>query len=143
MQLSRCSFVFLKNMKRYHAAALTLVVWYLMTAPVSQTGGAIDQDAPLSEWKKTQTFDSESDCADQRREAIRDSQDAVTIAPDSVGDESVGGSIGGNEGDAKKDAATALDKAVASRCVADDDPNLINNSLTRQLGPGLLKKMLH
>ncbi|MGA9722930.1 MAG: hypothetical protein WBQ86_10765 [Candidatus Binatus sp.] len=117
-------------MKRRHAAAIALVGWYLMTAPVSDQRTIIYQDAPLSQWEKAESFDSESHCEAKRRVIITDSQEAVALAPNSEVDE-----------DTRQGAANAFNQAVVSRCVAADDPALGNN--TPRLGPGLLKKLTH
>ena len=58
-------------------------------------------------------LDSESDCEAKRQEAITNSQDAVALSPDSEVDE-----------DNKRDASNALDQAVVSRCVADNEPRI-------------------
>jgi hypothetical protein len=50
------------GMKPSHAAALALVGWYLMTPPTSKD--KIHADLPLSQWKKLQSFDTESQCQD-------------------------------------------------------------------------------
>ncbi len=112
-----------------HAAALALVGWFLMTAPVADQGAIIYQDASLSDWKKAEHFDSENDCEARRREVIMDSQDAAALAPNSEVDE-----------DAKQEAANAVNEALVSRCVADDDPALKN---TVPEMPGALKKLVH
>jgi hypothetical protein len=129
-------------MKFHHTAALTLIGWYLMAAPVAEHGGAIDQDAPLSQWKKVEHFDLQSDCDAQRQEEIHNSQDAAAVAPPSIGDDR---SVDDNPRaeDVKEDTANALDRAVTSRCVADNDPKLGGKSLPEMLGPGLMKRMLH
>jgi hypothetical protein len=117
-------------MKLHHTAALALVGWYLMTAPVSDQGAIIYQDAPLSQWTKSLHFDSESDCDSKRQEAIENSQDASALVPNSEVDE-----------DNRQDAADVVKQAVASRCVADDDPRLLSSG--SPVGPGSLKKLLH
>jgi hypothetical protein len=57
-------------MKRHHAAALALVGWYLMTAPVihEATGKwKSDKQAPLSQWQRNPViFDCKSDCERMR-----------------------------------------------------------------------------
>jgi hypothetical protein len=118
-------------MKLHHTAALALVGWYLMTAPVSDQGAIIYEDAPLSQWTKTLRLDSESDCEAKRQEAITNSQDAVTLSPDSEVDE-----------DSKRDASNSLDQAMVSRCVADNDPRILGDS-SKSLGPGVLRKLIH
>jgi hypothetical protein len=48
-------------MKLYHAAALTLAGWYLMTPPL-KAGGRYDTAAPLSKWRVESGFGSGQDC---------------------------------------------------------------------------------
>jgi hypothetical protein len=48
-------------MKVYHAAALILAGWYLMTPPL-QAGGRYDTAAPLSKWQVESGFSSGQDC---------------------------------------------------------------------------------
>jgi hypothetical protein len=116
-------------MNSRHAAALALVGWFLMTAPVSEQG-AIHQDAPLSEWTKASHFDSESDCDVWRKEKIRDSEDEVELAPKSEADE-----------DGKQDADKDLNAALVSQCVADDDPRLTGGNVPG--GPTVLRRLIH
>ena len=101
-----------------------------MTAPVSGQGAIIYQDAPLSQWTKSLHFNSESDCDAKRQEVIDNSQDAVALVPDSEVDQ-----------DNKRDAADAVNQAVVSRCVGDDDPRL--SSSGAPVGPGSLRKLIH
>jgi hypothetical protein len=116
-------------MKLHHTAALALAGWYLMTAPVSDQGAIIYQDAPLSQWTKSLRFDSESDCDAKRQEVVDDSKDAVALVPNSEVDE-----------DNRRDAANAVNRAVVSRCVADDDPSLLSSGVPAE--PGVLKKLI-
>lgn len=116
-------------MNSHHAAALVLVGWYLITAPVTEQG-AIHQDAPLTEWTKALHFDSESDCDARRREKIRDSEDEAELAPKSDVDE-----------DAKRDADNNLDAALTSQCVPDNDPRISGGNTP--LGPSFLRKLVH
>jgi len=101
-----------------------------MTAPVADQGAIIYQDAPLSQWTKTLHFDAESDCRARRQEKIKDSEDEVELAPSSEADE-----------DGKRDAKNALDAALASQCVADDDPRISGSS--SPLEPGIVRKLVH
>ena len=45
-----------------HAAALALVGWYLMAPPLSKDGDRVNENAPLSTWIITQSFDSAREC---------------------------------------------------------------------------------
>ncbi len=117
-------------MKRRHAAALALVGWYLMTAPVSNHGAIVDQDAPLSEWTKGQLFDTESACEAERRQAITDSQEAAALVPDSDVDK-----------DDKQDATDTATQTLISRCVDSNDPALVSSGPS--LSPSMLKRLVH
>lgn len=117
-------------MKRRHAAALALVGWYLMTAPVSDHGAIVDQDAPLSEWSKAQLFDTESACEAERQQAITDSQEAAALVPDSDVDK-----------DDKQEATDTVHQTIVSRCVDSNDPALGNNGPS--MGPSVLKRLIH
>jgi hypothetical protein len=59
-------------MKSRHAAALALVVWYLMQPPVVGQGSGrnVWNHAPLRKWERAATFDSEEVC-NQRLRASR------------------------------------------------------------------------
>jgi hypothetical protein len=117
-------------MKLHHAAALTLVGWYLITAPTADQGAIIYQDAPLSQWTKAQHFDSETGCDTGRQQLINNSQEALALVPDSEVDE-----------DDKRDASNAVNHALASQCVADNDPRVQSTDVN--VGPSLLKRMVH
>jgi hypothetical protein len=45
-----------------HAAALALVGWYLMIAPLTKDGTARNNSAPLSSWRVTLSFDTATAC---------------------------------------------------------------------------------
>jgi hypothetical protein len=112
-----------------HAAALSIAGWFLMTAPLSNQGTVVDQSAPLSEWKKARHFASEQECDAERQENINDSQDEMELAPNSEIDSSKG------------EANVALSAAMASQCIADNDPRIANTN-GNALSPGLLRKLL-
>jgi hypothetical protein len=50
------------GMKRRHAAALALVVWYLLYPPWSAKQQGVDPSLPLNRWYEVATFDSSADC---------------------------------------------------------------------------------
>jgi hypothetical protein len=56
-------------MKFRHAAALALIVWYLMLPPPAPSGGRLIFE-PLSEWKLIETFDSKNACQQMRSKLI-------------------------------------------------------------------------
>lgn len=119
-------------MRSRHAAALALVGCYLMTAPVADRGAIIYQDAPLTQWTKAQHFESESDCEARRKQTIVDSQDQVELAPNSVADE-----------DTKRETNVALNEALASQCVNDDDPRIADSKAPQTVPPGFFGKLAH
>jgi hypothetical protein len=56
-------------MKKQHAAALGLAVWYLILPPPAPSGRRLT-DAPLSDWKSIDEFDSQSTCLQMRAKLI-------------------------------------------------------------------------
>jgi hypothetical protein len=48
-------------MKPRHAAALALVVWYLLAPPLYK--GEVDEKAPLKEWTVLQSFGTVVECS--------------------------------------------------------------------------------
>jgi hypothetical protein len=57
-------------MKPRHATALALVGWYLMIPPEVGYGPPIIRyKAPLTEWDRASTFDSEEACRERLRES--------------------------------------------------------------------------
>ncbi|MDO8431390.1 MAG: hypothetical protein Q7S58_03170 [Candidatus Binatus sp.] len=48
-------------MKSRHAAALTLVGWYLMMPPADTKVGLL-LDAPFSDWRVVESFDTAAEC---------------------------------------------------------------------------------
>jgi hypothetical protein len=60
------------SMNLHHAAALALVGWFLMVAPVEQTGpfAKVDIKAPLNEWDSQATFDDRQACENARTEYL-------------------------------------------------------------------------
>jgi hypothetical protein len=59
-------------MKPRHAAALALVGWYLMTAPVENVGpfSSVKRKAPISEWNRGEQFDTREQCDGARTEYL-------------------------------------------------------------------------
>jgi len=85
-------------MKPFHAAPLVLIAWYLMIAP--STKGTMNLDAPVSQWKHSESFDSQPDCEAARKQIV-----AVANA---VGSKAPPGS-------------------VWAKCLSADDPSLKKN----------------
>ncbi|MGA9725586.1 MAG: hypothetical protein WBQ86_24225 [Candidatus Binatus sp.] len=95
-----------------HAAALALVVWYLMVPPDQPNLGDTVQwvsRAPIRDWEIIQRFDATSACEKRKHEIISDAIHAI-------------------KDDAKaKDADAVLsDYAISNNatCVSRDDPRL-------------------
>ena len=59
-------------MKSRHAAALALVGWYLIVAPIEHTGPftRVDIKAPMKEWDMQATFDIKESCETARAEYL-------------------------------------------------------------------------
>jgi hypothetical protein len=87
-------------MKFHHAAALALMVWYLIVPPAKSTGEP-DLQAPLSKWETDGSYDTAQACA-KRYQA--DVQRALTF----------GHKIG-------HDVSSRIQ---AEKCIASDDPRL-------------------
>lgn len=96
-----------ESMKLRHAAALTLLGWYLMIPPI-QPDGTVDSDAPLARWRIEGNLNSSASC-----EAMRDSLRGTTAL-----------ARGAQEPPVEVELA-ADHQAV---CVATDDPRLEESS---------------
>lgn len=58
-------------MNSRHAAALTLVGWYLMVAPTKQIGPFMTvENPPISKWNRQDHFDSKEQCETVRAEYL-------------------------------------------------------------------------
>ena len=95
-------------MKTFHAAALTLVAWYLMVPPLVNAPYKIDSEAPLTEWKIYQTFDTADQCSKSLSSA-QAKYEQTASAP-----------LGTIE---RGTRAFAL-QMVFAQCISSDDPNL-------------------
>ena len=90
-------------MKLRHAAALTLVGWYMMMPPPpSYPGGPVNTSIPLSKWNMTASYDTAKEC-----EKYRSILQGLLANPET--------------GEKTKDHTPRGDAAV---CVASDDPRL-------------------
>jgi hypothetical protein len=85
-------------MKPRHAAALALVGWYLMTAPIENTGSfwSVKRKVPISEWSRGEQFDTKEHCETALTEYL-----AYPPIP-----------------------LREMKEALAAECVASDDPRL-------------------
>jgi hypothetical protein len=88
-------------MKPRPAAALALVGWYLMTAPVKNIGPfiQIERKAPMSQWDRGEQFDTK-----KQREAARSEYLAYPPTP-----------------------LRNMKDSLLAECVASDDPRLKGN----------------
>jgi hypothetical protein len=57
-------------MNSRHATALAIVAWYLMIPPIG-ADNKIDPRAPLSQWRKGVSFQSQKECDDSLKDAIQ------------------------------------------------------------------------
>ncbi|MGD0671186.1 MAG: hypothetical protein ABSB13_03860 [Candidatus Binatus sp.] len=56
-------------MKSRHGAALAIVAWYLMIPPIN-ADNRVDAGAPLSDWRRSVSFDSADECKASLKDAI-------------------------------------------------------------------------
>ena len=57
-------------MKFRHATALAIVLWYLMIPPIG-IDNKVDAHAPLSKWRIGVDFESQKQCDDSLKDAIK------------------------------------------------------------------------
>ncbi len=91
-----------------HAAALTLVVWYMMVPPVRGAPGEILEHAPLSEWDVDSQYDNKAECLKSKPS---DGEIQERVKQCSNGDCAINVALPGY-----------------GRCVAANDPRLKNNA---------------
>jgi hypothetical protein len=89
-----------------HAAALALVGWYLITAPLTDDSRA-DLGAPLSTWHVWRRFDSVQEC-EKMRKTVRGAGEPAESSEQYRSPESVEPKLG----------------LRAAQCIATDDPRL-------------------
>jgi hypothetical protein len=94
-----------------HAAALPLVVWYLMVPPLTPGGGPHDilLHAPLSKWEVGEEHDTKAECKDSLRESIKNMDRDANACE--IGSCSV-----------------MVVEYAHGHCMASDDPRLKNNA---------------
>jgi hypothetical protein len=101
-----------------HAAALSLVGWYLMLPPLHFVGPAkdpyslaiVDSSAPLSRWLPMMTFETLRECDNFSTRLARNLRKSVNTRRD------------------KKDVETLIEIWLGKyQCVATDDPRLKEN----------------
>jgi hypothetical protein len=102
-----------------HAAALALVGWYLMYAPVSEhsppdlIGKEIDAHAPLNKWQVLSVFDSASQC-----------QAMVDAARNTANDPPPPESHATEVGRVALTPDQYRERLLTTQCVSTDDPRL-------------------
>jgi hypothetical protein len=103
------------SMKFHHAAALAIVVWYLLIPPIG-LDNKVDAHAPLSQWRRGVGFESEKDCDDSLKDAI---QNPMTPAEYQAAAQAT------KKAKMKPLTMSEMTKRTAeSLCVAGDDPRL-------------------
>ncbi len=120
-------------MKTRHAAALTLVGWYLMIPPVKLLPNSdpslplgvhsfvVETDAPLGQWLQIDSYDTVASCTDGKLSAIKKNDDAISTmnkSPPAPQDWA-------KETEALVEVHGAL---FYARCIGTDDPRLIKGS---------------
>jgi hypothetical protein len=98
-------------MKSRHAAALALVVWYLMVPKA-------DLHAPLSQWSKVDSYDTRDLCESAKAFSIQMIDHPASLGPD------IPARVH-QIGPARM--AEIVQQVNASRCIATDDPRLKEN----------------
>jgi|SRR5580692_6762514 hypothetical protein len=106
-------------MKPRHAAALALVVWWLMTPPFTGVGpnpreasldrAIPDPEAPLSKWLWSGSFESVDACQHEQQKQVADAQKRELNLP-----------VAERDGEVVKDF-------LLGECIAIDDPRLKGN----------------
>jgi len=115
------------SMNLRHAAALTLVGWYLMLPPMNK--GSVDPYAPLSEWEVIGSSESASECEEAAEkfrvwaEAQR-SSDMVKLDKElkSATTNEDRKAIADRYADRAKSIMTLGSRRVSKKCIASDDP---------------------
>lgn len=92
-----------------HAAALALVVWFLLVPPIvldATDQPRVQPTAPLNEWRVYATFESREQC-ENLRDKIREGERGLPPS--------------------EKNAELKREAAASLLCVANDDPRLKAN----------------
>jgi hypothetical protein len=102
-------------MKPLPAAALAIAAWYLMIPPIG-ADNKIDPHAPLSQWRKGVSFQSQKECDDSLKDAI---QNPMTPAEYQAAAKAT------RKAKMKPLSMSEMTKRTTeSQCVAGDDPRL-------------------
>jgi len=95
-------------MRPSHAAALALVIWYLMVPPLVNAPYKVDTEAPLASWKTFQTFDTAEEC-NKYLSSVQARYENTASAP---------------LGSIKKGTRALALHMTFAKCVSSDDPAL-------------------
>jgi hypothetical protein len=121
MRKSRCGKYGTILKRMWHAAALPLVVWYLLVPPLiepSPLSGSLplmDYKEPMFKWKIEQKFDHYDDCSHSLHEKV--SQVWAQYTPMHVPTNT-------SKADADQSRSSVLLGWFSAECVANDDPRL-------------------
>lgn len=104
-----------------HAAALTLVGWYLMVPPIKEKN--VVADAALSEWKMAEGFDTARDCESARSSLVEKAKETASQA---------GSNLKASQGDKSNGQNLEVLQQLyfleivvpLQKCIASDDPRL-------------------
>src|SRR5262249_28131809 len=114
------------SMRGRHAAALALVVWYLMVPPISRPAhdaAYFNNHAPLRSWEIIGRFNDRDKCDDALDRARVDGRNHKLYCPDGV----YCGVIAHGEMDYPGSDLPWYERQEDSECVATDDPRLKGN----------------
>jgi hypothetical protein len=126
-------------MKPRHAAALSLVGWYLMTPPPSYHHQPheplYDLTAPLKDWVHSGSFDSAKECSQALAEYYADAEKYRTAKPPPLAKNPKGqpvvscfGKVCANSQEwwsaFRQPRQAFLDSFADGECIASDDPRL-------------------
>jgi hypothetical protein len=115
-------------MKGYHAAALALVGWYLMSPLVDHKSGAVIYEAPLGYWQIEGSFDTATECKRGQEDDVR-LMTKLTYRKQSEAalekyEAQEDGRMKWPPGTTRKSRDLGLRSALAEECIATDDPRL-------------------
>jgi hypothetical protein len=102
-------------MKSCHAAALAIVVWYLITPNRLPNSTQHDVRAPLSQWTKVENYATKDQCESAKALSIQTLNHPTNLGLDVAAQARKIGPAGMSE------IRQAL---IASKCIATDDPRL-------------------
>ena len=99
-------------MKSYHAAALSLMAWYLMVPPTIPDTHRVNKSAPLSQWTIRRSFPRNEGCEEAKHRVIQ------------MGE----ANQAEHAGTGRRHQMTELECVLCqAQCVEDSDPRLKSN----------------